>query len=120
MSVDNPGPGSYDPRTNINQDGLYFVSTMKSSVTRKFGNPPPKRSHTKNFSMNSQDLNRNQFETPGPGSYRVNSEFGLYNLQNDNEREKKYRSNGCSTPTSVHKKRPKTSSAMNRSPPRLN
>ena len=34
-----PGPGTYNPRDKINKHGEYVLSTMKNSLTRKFGEP---------------------------------------------------------------------------------
>jgi hypothetical protein len=34
-----PGPGAYDPKDKINKQGEYFLSTMKNSTVRKFGEP---------------------------------------------------------------------------------
>jgi len=62
-----PGPGQYDLKTGINTTGAYFVSKFKSNIARSFGH-----SMRKNASVNTLK------DTPGPGSYRLPSEFGHY------------------------------------------
>jgi len=62
-----PGPGAYDLKTGINTSGAYFVSKFKSNLARSFGH-----SIRKNASSNTLG------STPGPGSYRLPSEFGHY------------------------------------------
>jgi hypothetical protein len=62
-----PGPGTYAPTAATTEDGSYFVSKFKSSLCRTFGH-----SMRRNASMSSFD------ETPGPGFYRIPSEFGYY------------------------------------------
>lgn len=90
----------------INQEGKYFVSTYKNSVVRKFGSGSNNLagSSAMSFAMNnslnlsstdakrqlSMHLNydRNGIghvsslrnATPGPGSYRIISEFGKYDM----------------------------------------
>jgi len=61
-----PGPGAYDLKTGINTTGAYFVSKFKSNIARSFGN-----SMRKTGSGGHLDI-------PGPGSYRLPSEFGHY------------------------------------------
>eukprot|EP01017_Pseudomicrothorax_dubius_P025273 TRINITY_DN270_c0_g2_i1.p1 TRINITY_DN270_c0_g2~~TRINITY_DN270_c0_g2_i1.p1 ORF type:complete len:286 (-),score=49.84 TRINITY_DN270_c0_g2_i1:118-975(-) len=59
-----PGPGAYDFHATIDSKGTYFNSKFNSSACRTF-------SHEK----------RTTFETkpaPGPGAYRLPSEFGHY------------------------------------------
>lgn len=69
-----PGPGKYNPKVNISLDGKYYVSTYKNSLVRKFGNP------TTRTSVDNSTADRSFATTPGPGSYRVYSEFGKYSL----------------------------------------
>jgi len=61
-----PGPGAYDLKTGINTSGAYFVSKFKSNIARSFGH-----SMRKTASGGHLDI-------PGPGSYRLPSEFGHY------------------------------------------
>lgn len=61
-----PGPGFYDcKKTDLSPEGRYFVSKMPSSLVRKFG------------SSDRSNIARST-ETPGPGNYRIPSEFGYY------------------------------------------
>jgi len=62
-----PGPGTYEPGTTISKDGSYFVSKFQASLCRTFSH-----SMRKNASM------ANVSSTPGPGSYRLPSDFGHY------------------------------------------
>lgn len=62
---DAPGPGTYSPKTEIVKDGTYFLSHIPSTQCRTFGR-----------STRSSSVNR--IQTPGPGSYRVPSDFGFY------------------------------------------
>ncbi|CDW75502.1 UNKNOWN [Stylonychia lemnae] len=88
-----PGPGQYDPKTLINRDGKYFVSTYRNSYVRKFGtgsqNNPEGVSNalrSLNYSVDMSTMQRSKMastfkqHTPGPGSYRIMSEFGKYEL----------------------------------------
>ena len=38
--ANDPGPGQYDLKTDINKSGSYFVSRFRSSVGRSFGTSP--------------------------------------------------------------------------------
>ena len=67
-----PGPGAYDPKTNISKDGAYFVSNIHSTQCRSFGKEV--RSHSVH-----------RLQTPGPGSYRVPSDFGFYDASLENQ-----------------------------------
>ena len=62
-----PGPGQYNPGMNIDCVGAYFVSNYKNSGCRTFG-----------ISKRGMSGTRNELSTPGPGSYRLPSEFGHY------------------------------------------
>ena len=68
-----PGPGAYDlNQTNLSPDGKYFPSKFRSSLVRSFPH-----SLRKTVSMNSlSNLYANS--APGPGNYRLPSEFGHY------------------------------------------
>jgi len=63
-----PGPGAYAPKDGISAQGDYFVSTMQSSKATHFA----KGTRNSSASVPSRSF------TPGPGSYRVPSEFGCY------------------------------------------
>jgi len=63
-----PGPGTYTPTASIKEDGSYFVSKFKSSLCRTFSRGIRKNNSLANFGP----------DVPGPGSYRVPSEFGYY------------------------------------------
>lgn len=58
---------------------MYFLSNLKSSMCRTFGARPVDTSSTASFHYMSQ--------TPGPGSYPVPSEFGIYQAQEKYIRE---------------------------------
>ena len=61
-----PGPGAYDvSNEQMSPDGSYITSKMHNSLVRRFGSSI--RSH----------LNRKN-ENPGPGNYKLPSEFGHY------------------------------------------
>eukprot|EP00357_Protocruzia_adherens_P022362 CAMPEP_0114987712 /NCGR_PEP_ID=MMETSP0216-20121206/9170_1 /TAXON_ID=223996 /ORGANISM="Protocruzia adherens, Strain Boccale" /LENGTH=390 /DNA_ID=CAMNT_0002350361 /DNA_START=37 /DNA_END=1209 /DNA_ORIENTATION=+ len=64
-----PGPGTYG-NVEFNATGSYFVSKFKSSFARTFSN-------SARNSWSSPNL-----LTPGPGSYRLPSEFGYYASKN--------------------------------------
>ena len=63
-----PGPGTYSPGSAITKDGNYFLSKFKSSNCRTFY-------HYNRDTMSSVKKQRNM---PGPGMYRLPSEFGYY------------------------------------------
>jgi len=55
----NPGPGSYDPKTNFNPNGTYFVASIHNSKAPTFSLPSlPRFKDDKSGSR------------PGPGSYQ--------------------------------------------------
>ena len=62
-----PGPGTYKPKYEMTPEGDYFVSTYKSSNCRT-------------FSTSARDSSpaKHALDVPGPGSYRLPSEFGYY------------------------------------------
>jgi len=62
-----PGPGTYQPAATISGDGSYFVSKFKASFCRTFGHSMRKNASEVNVST-----------TPGPGSYKLPSDFGHY------------------------------------------
>lgn len=56
----NPGPGAYDPKTNTNPNGNYFIGTIHNSKASTFSLPSLPR---------FRDEKRDQ--RPGPGSYSL-------------------------------------------------
>ena len=62
-----PGPGTYKPKFELAPKGDYFVSTYKSSMCRTFSTSPRDSSPA-----------QKALDVPGPGSYRLPSEFGYY------------------------------------------
>ena len=62
-----PGPGHYEIKPSLNSTGSYFISKFRSSLVVKFG--CEKRDSLTRCSI---------LWTPGPGSYRSPSEFGVY------------------------------------------
>jgi hypothetical protein len=69
-----PGPGTYTGPQTIKEDGSYFVSKFKSSMCRTF-------SH----GMRGESSNPTFKATPGPGSYKIPSEFGHYESSKANK-----------------------------------
>jgi hypothetical protein len=63
-----PGPGTYTPIAATKEDGSYFVSKFRSSLCRTFSKGIRKNASMIKFGP----------ETPGPGSYRIPSDFGYY------------------------------------------
>jgi hypothetical protein len=63
-----PGPGAYDVTTfqDISPKGRYCLSNSSNCLTRSFGSSQQRGDVTLNKS------------TPGPGNYRLPSEFGYY------------------------------------------
>lgn len=61
-----PGPGTYDPNVGLNKTGSYFLSKFMSSMCRTHYHSDRNTILTKNIS------------TPGPGNYRLPSDFGYY------------------------------------------
>jgi len=61
-----PGPGAYPAKIQDLSKGIYFLSTMKSAMGRAFSKGQR--------IVNTTNISR--CETPGPGSYRVPSDFG--------------------------------------------
>jgi len=62
-----PGPGTYENPPSIKEDGSYFVSKFRSSFCRTFSHSIRKNPAIPSFSNG-----------PGPGSYKLPSEFGHY------------------------------------------
>lgn len=65
-----PGPGQYPAYPGISKSGVYFLSKFKSSMCRTFG-----------ARYLDHAFGGAPSQTPGPGSYRVPSEFGEYTAQ---------------------------------------
>lgn len=62
-----PGPGAYHPKDGLSGDGSYFLSNISSSQCRTFG-------------RSSRSVSARRLQTPGPGSYRLPSDFGFYDI----------------------------------------
>lgn len=86
-AANEPGPGAYDLKTGINMSGSYFVSKFKSNIARSFGNAVRKDPPTTNLTV------------PGPGSYRVPSEFGYYESMSSHKTLPKMSQSTQSLPT---------------------
>ena len=56
----NPGPGQYDPKTDTNKLGVFYVSKLKNSMAPSFSLPSLKR-----FQYNDKHVKI----VPGPGAY---------------------------------------------------
>ena len=71
-----PGPGAYDAseHQDISPQGRYCLSSLHNCLSRSFG------------TSQRSDLSLNR-RTPGPGNYRVPSEFGYYASRKQHERE---------------------------------
>jgi hypothetical protein len=54
----------------MNKDGSYFVSKFRSSMCRT------------HYHSKRSTLERARLDTPGPGSYRLPSDFGYYESKN--------------------------------------
>lgn len=52
-------------------DGIYPVSNYKNSLVRKFYSPTPQDALNKTLFRDKSDI-------PGPGAYKIFSEFGKY------------------------------------------
>jgi hypothetical protein len=68
MTKNIPGPGAYYPNDYTN--GTYHLSTYKTVTTRKYRPDTNVIKHRKQMS-----------ETPGPGTYRLPSDFGYLELK---------------------------------------
>jgi len=68
-----PGPGNYNTRNvELNKEGRYSLSKMQNSKVRSFGSSARK-------SLNERSQSNSQFIlAPGPGNYRIPSDFGYY------------------------------------------
>lgn len=73
-----PGPGTYNfSQVNLSPEGKYSLSRLQSAKSTKFGN-------AKRMGIISGRPQSNDFFmiAPGPGNYRMPSEFGHYIDQN--------------------------------------
>jgi hypothetical protein len=68
----NPGPGNYKTYDLITGQGKTFVSKFKSSTAKTFS------AKFKDCSVPKKESKYNIISAPGPGSYRVFSDFGIY------------------------------------------
>lgn len=75
----NPGPGTYDPSSTLNKEGNYFVSKFKSSLCRTFYH----------FNRDCMPLNKQKKLLPGPGMYRLPSDFGYYESAKKNPKSRR-------------------------------
>jgi len=62
-----PGPGKYPILQLTTKSGVYTISKYKSTQCRRFGQEPKGIKERGTF-----------VQTPGPGTYRTPSEFGIY------------------------------------------
>lgn len=60
-----PGPAHYNPKIGMADDGRYYLSNFNSSKCRSFPHDMRRTGSVGTFT-----------KTPGPGSYRLPSEFG--------------------------------------------
>ena len=63
-----PGPGQYEPKTEI---GNYVLDRYKNTNAIVF---------TKQQRLVTLDISETRKITPGPGTYRAPSEFGFYEV----------------------------------------
>mmetsp|Transcript_35612 Transcript_35612/g.34646 ORF Transcript_35612/g.34646 Transcript_35612/m.34646 type:complete len:149 (+) Transcript_35612:450-896(+) len=66
----NPGPDRYSPQGHMSKDGAYFVSKFHSSMCRT------------HYHADRKTLLGQSLATPGPGQYRLPSDFGYYESKN--------------------------------------
>ncbi len=83
-----PGPGQYKPKYNMSLKGEYFLSNFKSSLCRTF--TQSQRSEMKGRGGNINNFDNIISDTPGPGQYRIPSDFGHYENQ-QKYKEESYR-----------------------------
>ncbi len=63
-----PGPGQYSPRLDMTKEGKYYIQKFSSSGARTFYH----------HNRKTMDNNSTARLSPGPGSYRMPSDFGFY------------------------------------------
>ena len=87
-----PGPGEYSPRTDLSAKGVYYISHYQSGYPRSFGKQKRNTLETA-WSMKRKSKTLSFFiiallrvlfsfsiETPGPGAYRMHSDFGYLDV----------------------------------------
>ena len=67
-TIDYPGPGAYSPKNETAKDGTYFLSTIKSNGARTFY-------HSNRITA---QVSKEMRSVPGPGMYKLPSDFGYY------------------------------------------
>ena len=67
-----PGPGEYTPRLDTTKEGQYYIQKFTSSGARS-------QYHAERDTLTHH---RKSLVTPGPGSYRMPSDFGQYESKN--------------------------------------
>lgn len=65
-----PGPGEYNQIASVNKTGIFFFKKYKNSGAPVF---------SKAKRLATLDLSETRKITPGPGTYRISSDFGYYN-----------------------------------------
>ena len=78
-----PGPGSYKPVSMFNGNGFQFVSNMKSSISSSLY-------WKSNVKKSLNDSKKIFYIAPGPGYYRIPSEFGVYVSKNSPENNRMF------------------------------
>ena len=68
-NIKNPAPGHYNNMIGIDEKGIYSVSKFKNSLCRSFSQA---NRNTLGIDVKKKSSN------PGPGQYRLPSEFGHY------------------------------------------
>jgi len=81
-----PGPGNYKTYDLITGQGKTFVSKFKSSTAKTISG------RFKDCSIPKKESNFNIISAPGPGTYRIFSEFGIYESKNAQVFEQKEKS----------------------------
>ena len=74
-----PGPGAYSPKTQLSDRGTYYITGFKSSQGRSFGHAMPRATSSSGFGnvVCCRILPPiGTANVPGPGSYRLPSDFG--------------------------------------------
>lgn len=72
-----PGPGQYEEKNTLADKGHYVLSTIAGPQTQRFAKGPKGKYMSEVTSV------------PGPGAYRVVSEFGYYNsLPHENNKSR--------------------------------
>jgi hypothetical protein len=69
----NPGPGQYSPSGEFSKEGSYFVSKFSSSMCRT------------HYHADRSTFKTSRMSTPGPGTYRLPSDFGYYEARKSSE-----------------------------------